>query len=145
MSDGLIEITAQSSEHFEQINGNYQKHLPAYLLLFPIAQLLIMIEVFRNVIKRPNLEYALAVEWRIPKTIEVSLPRNKLWADGNMKVDDEFNLLPDLQVPRRENLGKFWHELQMDFFQSFGRTYKNVFPIDFETSINHVLERTGTQ
>jgi hypothetical protein len=143
LADGLVEVTARSSEHYEPMAGSYQRHLPVYLLLFPIAQQLIMIEVFRNLIGRPNLEYALAVEWRIPQSIEVSLPNNKHRAEGHMKVDSEFNSLPDLQMPSRDNLGKFWHELQTDFFQSFGRTYGNIFPIDFETAIKHVLERAG--
>lgn len=141
-SDGLIEMKAKTSEYFVPEDGESSRRLSAGYLLGPIAQFLVMVDCFRNVVGRPDLEYAIAIEWRIPTPTKITLPTS-YWGERAMSSLQEHNELCDLVMPSTEGISDFWTELQTDFFQSLGRTYGNIFPINFEKAISHVMERSN--
>lgn len=144
LSDGLIEIKRKSSEFYAGEDGESSRHLAAAELLRPIAQFLVMVECYRNVIGRPDLEFAMSIEWRVPPRVIVTLPdESGYWGERPMSSSEEVNLLPDLAMPSRRDIAEFWGEVQREFFQSFGRSYGNIFLLDFEMAISHVLERSN--
>lgn len=141
LSDGLIEIKFKSSECFNGDDGDSSRELKAFHLLEPVAQFLIMVESFRCLVGRPDLEFAISIEWRIPRSAVITLPDEQIfWSEKSMRVLDEINTLPDLVMPSRERIPEIWNEIQTEFFHSFGRSYGNIFPVIFDDAVVRVIE-----
>jgi hypothetical protein len=135
-TDGLMEIKAVTSERFDPEYGETSRHIPADYFLKAFSRLFVIVDSFRNVLGRPDLEFAISLTWKISPSIDVytESPRSR----NPMRCAEYENVLDDLEFPISGNLEEFWRDVQNEFFHSFGRENEPGFPVDFRSAIEFV-------
>lgn len=137
-SDGLCETRAVVSE---KIKTGDHKSIHVIELLVPIANTIVMASVFRRLLNRPTMPFALDIVWNVPLIARVWAP----FMEGGLLLDIkphvERNHLNGLVLANDAEIGDLWTEIQREFFQSFGHNVGNLYPIEFEEIISSTYEQ----
>ncbi len=134
-ANGMMEIKVSAAEHLRST----ERLLHVNSVFVSFAQLLVMTEVFRQLLDRPRMEFAFEFEWIVPNLLNLVMPSSQGYLE-RLKAHTERNRLRNISMVGDTGVADVWIELQREFFQSFGRSVGNVYPIDFDIAVRAVLE-----
>lgn len=102
--------------------------------------------MFRCLIGRPELDFALDFEWRFPSGTQLAI-RGEDGYSGLVFVApiEQNNRVSDYQMPPRGALKDFWNKVQDDITCSFGLSGPVGVEIDFDLAIEDALSFARSQ
>lgn len=138
LHDGLFEVKAVYAEHYDPEDGDSSRHLYVDKFLKAFCRFFVMVEVFRDVLGRPDQEFALSLEWKVPPHAATQLSEPTWRGIQKLRAVEPVNVLDDIEFPSLENLDSFWGYVESEFFNSFGIASDRRFPVDFSSAIQEV-------
>ncbi|TXN68127.1 ATP-binding protein [Methylobacterium sp. WL6] len=140
--DGLLEITAKWKQMSREGMGIEGLALPVRKAYWVFAHTIVRTEIFRALIGRPELEFALDFEWRFPDGTKIAYPT----VDGysGLRIAsalEQDNRVTDFEMPTRNKITDLWRRLCSDLAHSFGIESVEPPELDFEAAIQEGLAR----
>ncbi|WP_370197164.1 hypothetical protein [Aurantimonas sp.] len=138
-SAGMIETSYQAREGINTNITPSPKGFPTWWILRTFAHTIITAEAFRVRYGRPELEYALDFEWRLPWGAKMLLPENRDWHNRSVSPVEPINRVANYEMPPRAGLPRLFEMLHTDVGSSCGMRLPYVYQIDFDAAVESIL------
>jgi Putative DNA-binding domain len=114
-TDGRVVVEIQKSEivYRDDLQG-----MPAIWLLEAFAELIASTHLLRVRMGRPDLEFALLFEWRLPPEVNI-LPSNVSFYDP-IRMHEIYNVIADYQLSSGDRLDELFSLIERDFWHATG-------------------------
>ena len=132
--DGSVECSLQCFEDEMPGISPIMQGIFAWRILQISAEILFLINGVRKHLRQSELDFALMVEWRIPKHCAILPWTSRPWLDDPIRSIDRYNCISSYVVTRH-NLQTIYDEFEHDFWNACGREEKSHFRFDIERMV----------
>lgn len=112
---------------------------PLEFMIATAANTVLLAAALRSRLGRPDLEFALDIEWRFPPGAHLLLPLHLFFGTRALPPLEPISRVSDYLLPRDDGLTALLARIESDMLGSFGVHYDRMFDIDMSVALNGML------